>query len=48
MNTTSALKLDEPLCFALYAVTNQIVRAYRSPLAAIGLTYSQYLAMWVR
>ena len=47
MNTTSSLKLDEQLCFALYAATNQIVRAYRSPLAAIGLTYPQYLAMLV-
>ena len=41
MNTTSSLKLDEQLSFALYAATNQIVRAYRSPQAAIGLTYPQ-------
>ena len=48
MNTTSSLKLDEQLSFALYAAANQIVRASRSPLAAIGLTYPRYLAMWVR
>ena len=47
MNTTSSLRLNEQLCFALYAATNQIVRAYRSPLAKIGLTYPQYLAMLV-
>ena len=47
MNTTASLKLDEQLCFALYAATNQIVRAYRGPLAVIGLTYPQYLAMLV-
>ena len=47
MNTSSSLKLNEQLCFALYAATNQIVRAYRIPLAAIGLTYPQYLAMLV-
>ena len=47
MNTTSTLKLNEQLCFALYAATNQIVRAYRTPLAEIGLTYPQYLAMLV-
>ena len=41
MNTTSSLKLDEQLSFALYAAANQIVRAYRSSLAAIGLTYPQ-------
>ena len=47
MSTTSTLRLNEQLCFALYAATNQIVRAYRSPLAEIGLTYPQYLAMLV-
>ena len=47
MNTTSTLKLNEQLCFALYAATNQIVRAYRAPLAEIGLTYPQFLAMLV-
>ena len=47
MNANASLNLDEQLCFALYAATNQIVRAYRSPLAGIGLTYPQYLAMLV-
>ena len=47
MNTTSSLRLNEQLCFALYAATNQIVRAYRGLLAEIGLTYPQYLAMLV-
>ncbi len=47
MITNASLNLDEQLCFALYAATNQIVRAYRGPLAGIGLTYSRYLAMLV-
>ena len=47
MVTNASLNLDNQLCFALYAATNQIVRAYRGPLAEIGLTYPQYLAMLV-
>lgn len=41
------LKLDNQLCFALYAATNAITRAYRSRLSLIGLTYPQYLVMMV-
>ena len=43
----ASMLLDEQLCFALYAATTQIVRAYRGPLATLGLTYPQYLAMLV-
>ena len=39
--------LDEQLCFALYAATNAVTRAYRPLLGAIGLTYPQYLVMMV-
>lgn len=41
------LRLDDQLCFALYAATNTVVRAYRPLLAQIGLTYPQYLVMLV-
>ena len=41
------LQLDKQLCFALYAATNAVTRAYRRPLAQLGLTYPQYLAMLV-
>lgn len=41
------MRLDDQLCFALYAATNVITRAYRAPLARLGLTYPQYLAMLV-
>jgi DNA-binding MarR family transcriptional regulator len=47
MTATGSLRLDDQLCFALYAATNAITRAYRGPLAEIGLTYPQYLAMLV-
>lgn len=41
------LRLDDQLCFALYAATNAVTRAYRPLLKQIGLTYSQYLVMLV-
>lgn len=39
------LRLDDQLCFALYAATNAVVRAYRPLLGELGLTYPQYLVM---
>ena len=47
MDDNASLLLDEQLCFALYSASNHIIRAYRGPLAEIGLTYPQYLAMLV-
>ena len=41
----SRLALDDQLCFALYAATNAVVRAYRPLLGEFGLTYPQYLVM---
>ena len=42
-----ANRLDQQLCFALYRATNAITHTYRAPLAALGLTYPQYLVMLV-
>ncbi len=42
-----ANRLDLQLCFALYKATNAITHTYRAPLAALGLTYPQYLVMLV-
>ena len=39
------LRLDDQLCFALYAATHAITRRYRPLLDEIGLTYPQYLLM---
>ncbi len=39
------MRLDDQLCFALYAATNAITRSYRGPLAELGLTYPQYLVI---
>ena len=41
------LRLDDQLCFALYAATNAVTRAYRPLLGELGLTYPQYLVMLV-
>ena len=41
----TGLRLDDQLCFALYAATNSVVRAYRPLLGELGLTYPQYLVM---
>ncbi len=41
------LKLNHQLCFALYAATHSLTRAYRSSLEPLGITYTQYLVMLV-
>ena len=41
------LRLDDQLCFALYAATNAVVRAYRPLLRELDLTYPQYVALMV-
>nr|WP_304363830.1 MarR family transcriptional regulator [Jiella sp. LLJ827] len=42
---TDRLRLDDQLCFALYAATNAVTRAYRPLLQNLNLTYPQYLVM---
>lgn len=39
------LRLDNQLCFALYAASGLVTRAYRPLLEPLGLTYPQYLVM---
>jgi DNA-binding MarR family transcriptional regulator len=43
----SLLKLENFLCFAIYSTANAVTRAYQPRLAALGLTYPQYLVMVV-
>ena len=47
MTAYDNLKLDNQLCFALYAATHSLTRAYRSALERSGITYTQYLVMLV-
>lgn len=39
--------LDDKLCFAIYASSLAVLQSYKPLLAAIGLTYPQYLVMLV-
>jgi MarR family transcriptional regulator, organic hydroperoxide resistance regulator len=41
------LRLDQQLCFPLYAAGRAVTRLYASLLADLGLTYPQYLVMLV-
>ena len=42
-----ALMLDNQLCFALYSASLAMTKLYKPMLAALGLTYPQYLVMLV-
>ena len=42
-----ALKLENQLCFPLYACSREIVKRYKPFLEKIDLTYTQYIAMMV-
>ena len=41
------LKLENQLCFPLYACAKEVVRLYKPFLDEIGLTYTQYITMMV-
>lgn len=41
------LKLENQLCFPLYACSKEIIRQYRPYLTELDLTYTQYIAMMV-
>lgn len=44
---SQAGRLDDQLCFALYAATNAITRVYRPMLNELGITYPQFLVLLV-
>jgi DNA-binding MarR family transcriptional regulator len=51
MATPKQLRLDEQLCFALYAASRAMTARYRPILLELGVTYPQYLvlmALWER
>ena len=41
------IRLENQLCFPLYACAKEVVRQYRKPLEELGLTYTQYVVMMV-
>ncbi|WP_256757214.1 MarR family winged helix-turn-helix transcriptional regulator [Cohnella sp. WQ 127256] len=47
MNTDAVLKLDNQLCFAVYACAREITKLYHPLLKELGLTYTQYITMLV-
>lgn len=42
-----ALKLENQLCFPLYAASREVIKRYRPFLTALDLTYTQYITMMV-
>jgi DNA-binding MarR family transcriptional regulator len=47
VESVDPLCLDNQLCFALYAASHAIKKAYRPLLDELGLTYPQYLILMV-
>ncbi|MBG6106923.1 MarR family winged helix-turn-helix transcriptional regulator [Frigoribacterium sp. CG_9.8] len=47
LTTTSAPRLDEQICFALYSASRALTVSYRDLLAPLGVTYPQYLVLLV-
>jgi len=47
MNEFNSLKLENQLCFPLYACAKEIVRKYTPFLEELNLTYTQYIVMLV-
>ena len=43
----SCLKLENQLCFPLYACAKEVVRSYKPFLDELDLTYTQYITMLV-
>ena len=41
------LKLDNQLCFPLYAASKEIIRRYKPLLDKLDLTYTQYIVLLV-
>ena len=46
-NEYGSLRLEDQLCFPLYACAKEVVRQYRKPLEPLGLTYTQYIVMMI-
>lgn len=42
-----SLKLENQICFPLYAASREVIKQYKPYLDALDLTYTQYIAMMV-
>ena len=47
MNNYDSLKLENQLCFPLYAASKEIVKHYKPFLDEMDMTYTQYITMMV-
>lgn len=47
MGKYDGLKLENQLCFPLYAASREVIKQYRPYLDALDLTYTQYITMMV-
>ncbi len=47
MDKYDDIKLDNQLCFSLYAASREIIKMYKPCLDKFNLTYTQYIAMLV-
>jgi DNA-binding MarR family transcriptional regulator len=47
MDNNDLLKLENQLCFSVYATSRSITKIYRPLLDELGITYPQYLVMIV-
>lgn len=46
-NEYEGLKLENQLCFPLYAASREVIKQYRPYLDKLDITYTQYIAMMV-
>lgn len=47
MDNNEVLKLENQLCFSIYAASRAITKIYRPFLDELGITYPQYLVMLI-
>jgi DNA-binding MarR family transcriptional regulator len=47
MDKYESIKLDNQVCFSLYAASREIIKLYKPYLDKYNLTYTQYIAMLV-
>ena len=47
MDKYESIKLDNQVCFSLYAASREIIKLYKPFLDKFNLTYTQYIAMLV-
>ena len=47
MDKYEKIKLENQLCFSLYAASREVIKIYKPLLDKYGLTYTQYIAMLV-